>query len=492
MVSQLYHKYSLPENLFDARLDGEFKNIYDYLVSVPVGIPLNIANGGTNSSTALNNHRIMISLGGKIVETSALTAATLIEADSNGLPVSLALGAAYQIVGMNSGATANVYLTLAGTTNEIIVGTSGSTITLSTPQAIATGSSPTFVGLTLSGLNSVGIVHTNSSGVFSTSLVVNADISATAAIAYAKLTLTGSVVNADIASGAAIVYSKLALSNSIVNADVATGAAIAYGKLALSNSIVNADISTSAAIAYSKLNLSASIVNADISASAAIALTKLNRTPPTIQQFTSGTGTYTLPSNIVYLRIKMVGGGGGGSGSGTASASSNGGTGGTTTFGTTLLSATGGTGGTFEGAGGGGGTASLGSGPIGTAISGGQGTGYTFDGTVAGLVDLAGGAGASSPLGGVGGGASQQTAGYAAIANSGSGGGGGGSGTLAASASGSGGGSGGWIDCLITASIAGTYAYAIGAAGTAGGAGTNGFAGGAGGSGYIIVEEHYI
>ena len=139
-----------------------------------------------------------------------------------------------------------------------------------------------------------------------TGSIVNADINASAAIAYSKLALTGSIVNADIGASAAIAYSKLNLSGSIVAGDLGTitdgvtldqaatgsklevkaggisnshinaSAAIAYSKLALSNSIVNADINASAAIAYSKLALTGSIVNADINASAAIAYSKLN------------------------------------------------------------------------------------------------------------------------------------------------------------------------------------------------------------------------
>ena len=112
-------------------------------------------------------------------------------------------------------------------------------------------------------------------GSFSASALVNADVSASAAIDYSKLNLASSIVNADISNSAAIAYSKLNLSSSIVNADVSGSAAIAYSKLNLATSIVNADISGSAAIAYSKLNLSLSIVNADISTSAAIALSKL-------------------------------------------------------------------------------------------------------------------------------------------------------------------------------------------------------------------------
>jgi len=64
----------------------------------------------------------------------------------------------------------------------------------------------------------------------------------------------------------------------IVNADVNASAAIAYSKLNLATSIVNADVNASAAIAYSKLNLATSIINADVNASAAIALSKLAAT----------------------------------------------------------------------------------------------------------------------------------------------------------------------------------------------------------------------
>jgi hypothetical protein len=85
----------------------------------------------------------------------------------------------------------------------------------------------------------------------------------------------GALTNSNISASAAIAYSKLNLSGSIVNADVSASAAIAYSKLSLSNSIVNADISSSAAIAYSKLNLAASIVNADVATAAAIARSKL-------------------------------------------------------------------------------------------------------------------------------------------------------------------------------------------------------------------------
>ena len=128
---------------------------------------------------------------------------------------------------------------LTGTANQVIVSSPSGAVTLSLPQNIDATANPTFAGLTLTGLTPAGVVHNSVGGLLSTSLIINADVSASAAIAYSKLTLTGSIVNADIASGAAIAYSKLVLTGSVVNADIATAAAIAFSKMAaLNNNIV--------------------------------------------------------------------------------------------------------------------------------------------------------------------------------------------------------------------------------------------------------------
>jgi len=207
---------------------------------------------------------------------------------------------------------------------------------------------------------------------------------------------------------------------------------------------------------------------------------------PTIQKFTSGSGTYTTPAGVMYIRVRAIGGGGGSSGTGSASGGT-GGTGGTTTFGSSLISCVGGSGGVFASNGGAGGTASLGTGPIGTAITGGRGQ---SGGAPQSSVYCMGGMGASSPFagGGAGGGATNLV-GIAGGANTGTGGGGYGSNTTN-HVCGSGGGAGGFVDALIASPDA-TYAYAVGAAGTAGTAGTGGNVGLAGGSGYIEVTEYY-
>lgn len=202
---------------------------------------------------------------------------------------------------------------------------------------------------------------------------------------------------------------------------------------------------------------------------------------PTIQKFTSGSGTYTRPDGVMYIRVRMVGGGGGGQGGGTGQGST-GGTGGNTTFGTSLLIANGAAGPV-------GGSVTLNSPAIGTASQGGQGQGYMEYTGAAG--HPTGSQGAASPFGGAGAGVGTG-AGVNGITNSGSGGGGGGGNVAAGTVvGGSGGGAGGFIDAIIP-SPASTYSYAVGSggAGTAG-VGVGSQSGGNGGSGYIEVTEYY-
>lgn len=217
---------------------------------------------------------------------------------------------------------------------------------------------------------------------------------------------------------------------------------------------------------------------------------------PTVQKFTSGSGTYTRPSNPapLYIQPVLVGGGAGGGGSGTTSGTAAT-AGGNTTFGTSLLSANGGAIGARDADGGVGGTASLGTGPAGIALQGGSGGGsarqHASETTPA---TIPGGQGGSSAFGGAGLGGSiggaGSGAGGAGVTNTGGGGGGGAASANNGVNSGSGGGAGGYIDAIITNPNA-TYAYAVGAGGTGQAAGTNGFAGGAGGSGIIVVYEYY-
>lgn len=197
-------------------------------------------------------------------------------------------------------------------------------------------------------------------------------------------------------------------------------------------------------------------------------------TVPTVQRFTSSSGTYTTPTSPapIYITVEMVGGGSGGAGS-----TSNGGSGGNTTFSNWTAGAS-----TSPGAqtGGPGGTNTTGTGTLLINVAGGAGA--STQNSSPGAV---GGNGGSSFFGGNGGGGPGATAGTAAAVNSGSGGGGAGGG--ASTASDPGGGAGGYLKFMV-ASPSATYSYGVGAAGTAG---TGTFPGGAGGAGIIIVTEYY-
>ncbi len=116
------------------------------------------------------------------------------------------------------------------------------------------------LGLTVSAANALQF---NGTTLLLSGLIVNADISPAAAIAYSKLNLTGAILNADLAGS--IAYSKLILTGAILNADLA--GSIAYSKLILTGAILNADLAGS--IAYSKLILSGAILNADLAGSIA-------------------------------------------------------------------------------------------------------------------------------------------------------------------------------------------------------------------------------
>lgn len=207
------------------------------------------------------------------------------------------------------------------------------------------------------------------------------------------------------------------------------------------------------------------------------ALSAARQTLPTTQVFTSSSGTYSTPANVLWIEVEMIGGGGGGGGSGTSPG--NGSAGGNTTFGTTLLAANGG-GGTSAGFGAGAGGASSG-----CAINQNGGAG----GAGGGVNSTQGGFGGQGAYGGGGiGGAAGAGPGTAGATNSGAGGGGAGVNTTING--GGGGGAGGFCKAIINSPSA-TYSYGVGGAGSGGTTGTGGSTGGNGAAGRILVTEHY-
>lgn len=125
-----------------------------------------ISKGGTNSNTALNNNRIMISSSGAIVETAAITASRALASDASGLPVA-------------SATTSTELGYVSGVTSSIQTQLNGKEPTITTLSATKGG-----LGTDASAFT--GVVK-SSSGVFSASAIVDADISASAGIVDTKL-----------------------------------------------------------------------------------------------------------------------------------------------------------------------------------------------------------------------------------------------------------------------------------------------------------------
>jgi hypothetical protein len=194
--------------------------------------------------------------------------------------------------------------------------------------------------------------------------------------------------------------------------------------------------------------------------------------PPTVQTFTSGSGTYSSPFDCSYIRVKMIAGGGGGSSGGTGA------TGGTTSFADwTCLGGSGGGGASGSGGGNGGsggGFSVPGINGTGTLIErtpGGNGQAGTYN-AIAGLTFI-------YALGGIGR--------YGGPTTPGSGGRGGNNGANSSGHPGSGG-AGEYAEFVMPP---GLYTWAVGAAGAASAASGTQANGGAGNAGRIIVEEYY-
>lgn len=162
-------------------------NVANGAGSVTLSTPQNIHSGASPTFAGLT--------------LSGLTASTVLLSSSGKAVTSQALTNGQLLIG--STGSAPVAATLTGTTNQVNVATGAGTLTLSTPQNIDTAASPSFSGLTLSGLtaNTV-LVSSSGKSVASQALTDGQLLIGSTGAAPVAATLTGTTNQINVATGA--------------------------------------------------------------------------------------------------------------------------------------------------------------------------------------------------------------------------------------------------------------------------------------------------
>jgi hypothetical protein len=160
---------------------------------------LSVARGGTNSTTALNNNRVMQSSGGAIVEAAAITAARALASDANGIPVASATTATE--LSYVSGVTSALQTQLNAKASTAYVDAAINGLSWKQPVLVATTAN-----ITLSGEQTVDGVTTSASRVLvkDQTLSKNNGIYVSAAGAWSRSADMDSLTPLDEFNGAAV------------------------------------------------------------------------------------------------------------------------------------------------------------------------------------------------------------------------------------------------------------------------------------------------
>jgi len=242
---------------------GVMTNVTGLPLTTAVTGTLPVANGGTGVTSSTGSGNTVLSTSPTLVTPVLGTPTSVTLTNATGLPVSTGVS------GLGTGVatflatptTANLLAAVTGETGTgaVVFGTSP---TIATP----TITTPTVTGLIL---NDASIVFEGATAdAFETTLTVT-DPTADRTITLPNVTgtvvttgdtgtvtstmlLDGTILNADVNASAAIAYSKLNLNGTITSADIVDG------------TIVNGDINASAAIDWTKLGISSTVSSTEI------------------------------------------------------------------------------------------------------------------------------------------------------------------------------------------------------------------------------------
>jgi len=192
-------------------------------VTVAISAPVSIANGGTNSTTALSNKRIMVSSSGAIVEAGAMTNGQLLIGSTSNAPVVAAL--------------------TAGTGISVTNGAGSITIAISTPVSIANG-----------GTNSTTALNNNRIMVSSSGAIVEAGAMTNGQLLIGSTSAAPGV--ATLTAGTGISITNAAASITVAVDTTLVPASTQFGR-------VTSDVTTTSGSSYSDVTGLSFSVNAN-------------------------------------------------------------------------------------------------------------------------------------------------------------------------------------------------------------------------------------
>lgn len=303
------------------KLDGSGKIIssdIDLTTDVSGILPINA--GGTNSSTSLNNNRVMKSAGGAIVEAAAITASRALISDSNGIPVHSTVTSTE--LGYVSGVSSSIQTQLnnkadaADLADYILLtekGASGGVATLDGGGKIPASQLPNSVIELQGQWNASTNSPTLADGVGNPGDVYEVTVAGTQNLGSGNITFA---VGDWVVYGASAVWYKSVNSNAVTSVNGLSGVVVldtddileganlyftderaqdAVGAMVADSSKVSLTYTDGTPSLVANI-VAGSLVNADISASAAIALTKLAALNNNIVPVSNGSGFLTSSS----------------------------------------------------------------------------------------------------------------------------------------------------------------------------------------------------
>lgn len=215
-----------------------------------------VAHGGTNSSAALNNNRVMKSVGGAVVEAAAITASRALVSDSNGIPTQSATTTTE--LGYVSGVTSAIQTQLNAITGGAITALTGDVSASGPGSSAATVNS--VGGSSAANINTAEVAANAATASNTASTIVKRDASGNFTAGAITANLTGTVTghaSLDLALSGGTMSGAIAMGTNKITglaSGTTAGDALQYGQIGVANGIAGLD--SGGRVPYAQLPIS--------------------------------------------------------------------------------------------------------------------------------------------------------------------------------------------------------------------------------------------